>query len=96
VNVIGITANLFSYVIFTLICLFIFLCLIVFSGLAVSEGFVEAGLSRMSAYFITTGIYLLLLLLALGLRKKITGFFAGSIIKVITQDEEKEGEKEDE
>jgi len=78
------TANVFSYFMWALIGLFIVFGIILFIGLGLSEVFASCGFSRGAAYFMTTGVYLLLLLLLLGLRKKITGFFAGSIVQEMT------------
>ena len=94
-NVIGQTANLFSYLLFALICLFVFFCIIVFMGFGLTEVFVDMGLSRLEAFFVTTGVYIALLAAAMAFRKNITRFFAGSIIDVMTEGEEEgNGEKE--
>ena len=90
INFIGETSKLLSYLMFGMICLFIFFCIILFIGFGLTEVFVEAGLSKMVSFFITVGIYITLLTLVMVFRKNITRFFAGSIINVMTGDEEEE------
>ena len=95
INFIRRSANLFSYFLFSLICLFIFFCVILFVGFGLTEVFVNAGLSKMSSFFIVIGIYVILLLIVVALRKNITRFFASGFIRVLTEgdDEEEESEK---
>jgi len=90
INFIGRTANIFSYFLFTLICLFIFFCIILYVGFGLTEIFAEAGLSKMASFFIVIGIYVLLLGIVVALRKRITRFFAAGFIRVLTEDEEEE------
>ena len=84
----GSTAKLMSYFIFTMICLFVVFSIMVLLGFALVEGLIDMGLGRTAAFFTTTGIYICVLLILMGLRKNITRFFAGSIISVLTDDEE--------
>jgi len=95
INFIGRSANVFSYFLFALICLFFFFCIILFIGFGLSEVFVEAGLSKMVSFFIVVGIYFLLLFVVMALRKKIIRFFASGFIRVLTEgdDEEQSGEE---
>ncbi len=95
INFIGRSANLFSYFLFSLICLFIFFCIILFIGFGLTEVFVSAGLSKMASFFVVIGIYFLLLIIVVALRKNITRFFASGFIRVLTEgDNEEEEEKE--
>ncbi len=95
INFIGRSANLFSYFLFSLICLFIFFCIILFVGFGLTEVFINAGLSKMASFFVVIGIYFLLLLIVVGLRKNITRFFASGFIRVLTEgDNEDEDDKE--
>lgn len=91
VNVIGRTASVFSYFLFVLICLFIFFCIILYTGFGLTEVFAEAGLSKIASFFIMTGIYILLLVIVVALRKNITRFFANGFIRVLS---EGDGEEE--
>ena len=94
INLIERSANLFSYFLFSLICLFIFFCVILFIGFGLTEVFINAGLSKMVSFFIVIGIYIALLVVVVALRKNITRFFAGGFIRVLTEgDEEEEKEK---
>ena len=90
VNFIGHTANIFSYFFFTLICLFIFFCIILYVGFGLTEVFADAGLSKMASFFIVIGIYVLLLVIVVALRKPVTRFFASGFIRALTEDDEDE------
>ncbi len=96
INFIGRSANLFSYFLFSLICLFILFCVFLFIGFGLTEVFINAGMSKMASFFLVIGIYILLLLIVVALRKNITRFFAGGFIRVLTEgddEEEEEAEK---
>lgn len=90
---IGRTSNLLSYFIFLLIGLFIVFCILIFAGMGLTEVFISLGLSKIAAYFITVGIYILLLIITYALRNKIIRLFTGSFIRVMTEGDE--GDKED-
>ena len=92
INLIGRSANLFSYFLFSLICLFIFFCVILFTGFGLTEVFINAGLSKMASFFIVIGIYIVLLVVVVALRKKITRFFAGGFIRVLTEGDDEDDE----
>ena len=94
VNFIGRTANIFSYFFFSLICLFIFFCIILYTGFGLTEVFADAGLSKTASFFIVTGIYVLLLVIVVSLRKPITRFFASGFIRVLTEGDD-EGEEQE-
>jgi hypothetical protein len=87
-NLIGQAASLMSNLIFLLICLFIFFCILLFCGFGFVELFSDLGLSRAAAFFITIGIYIFVLFLALIFRKGITGFFAGKFIATMTANDD--------
>ncbi len=94
VNFIGRAANVFSYFFFALICLFIFFCIILYIGFGLTEVFADAGLSKTASFFIVTGIYALLLIIVVALRKQITRFFASGFIRALTDgDDEEEKER---
>ncbi len=94
INFIGKTSSLLSYFMFAMICLFIVFGILLLFALGLAESFVEAGLSRAGAYFSTLGIYVLLLVVIVLLRTKITTFFGNTFIKVLTEDEEDGDDKE--
>lgn len=85
-NLMGSASKLMSYLMFAMICMFIVFAVILLLGFGIAETFVSLGLSRVGSYFATFGIYLLLLLAVVGLRKNITNFFAGTFLKVLTDD----------
>ena len=92
ITFVGRTANLLSYFLYAFIGIFIFFILILFAGMGLVEVFSDAGLSRIAAFFITAGVYVLLLLLIVALRKNITTYFANVFISVLTEGDETEEE----
>ena len=94
VNFIGRTANVFSYFFFALICLFIFFCIILYVGFGLTELFADAGLSKTASFFIVIGIYVLFLVIVVALRKPVIRFFANGFIRVLTEGDDEEEEKE--
>jgi len=92
-NFMGSTAKLLSYVMFALICMFLVFITMLLMGLGIIEGFVELGLSRVGASFATMGVYILILGIVFALRNNITGFFAGTFLKILTEDNEEDDDK---
>jgi len=88
------SANVFSYFLFALICLFLCFCMVLFLGFGLTEVFIEAGLSKMVSFFAVIGIYFLFLLIAIALRKKITRFFASGFIRELTEGDDGDEKKE--
>ncbi len=84
VNLIGRTAVLVSYLIFSLIALLIVFCIALFMGLGLTSALMETGMSTVAAYFVTMAIYLVLLIIVILLRKPISRFFADSLVEVLT------------
>ncbi len=96
-NFIEHTSKIMSYLMFGMICLFIVFGIVLFIGFGLSEAFVAMGLSRVASFFITVGIYILLLVLVMALRKNITGFFASGVITALTEgDDDDDDKKKDE
>lgn len=87
-NLMGSAAKLLSFFMFALICMFIVSTAILLLGLGTAEALIAAGLSKVAAYFATFGIYLLLLLVVMALRKNISNFFAGTILKILTSNQD--------
>ena len=87
------TANILSYLMYMTICLFIFFCIILFLGFGIVEGLMAIGLTKLSSFFITIGIYLLSLFLIVMLRKQITSFFSSGVIKAMTAKSSKEDDE---
>jgi len=88
IKLIGRTSNLMSYLMFALTCLIIFCCIILFFGFGLTEVFMDAGMSHSASFFLTTGIYCLLLIIVILLRKNITRFFADTFINILTEDDD--------
>jgi hypothetical protein len=88
------TAGLLSYFMFVMICLFIIICIIMFTGFGLTEVFISLGLTRVASFFITTGIYLVSLILIIMLRKKIIRFFTNEMIVVMTENDDKKDDED--
>ena len=85
---IGRIANLLGYFMFAMTSMFIALCIVLFLGLGLVEFFICSGLSKAISFFLTIGVYLLLLFILALLRKKISRFFASKMIKALTAGDE--------
>jgi len=84
------TANILSYFMFGMIVLFILFCIILFMGLGLVEFFIVLGLSKMLSFFLTIGAYLLLLLIVVAMRKKLTRVFSNEVVRAMTEKHEEE------
>jgi len=78
------TSMVLSSFIFYIVLMFIGFCIILFLGFGLKEMFVSFGLSDTVSYLLTSAIYLLLLFVAMALRRRISGFFANEIVKIMT------------
>jgi hypothetical protein len=90
ITLIGKTASLLSFFLFALIGLFLFFCIILFAGMGVEEALTDAGMSKTASFFITTGIYAVLLVILVALRKTIVRGFSNIFIRSMTEDDEDE------
>lgn len=89
------TSSVLSYFIFVFICLFISVSVLIFLGIVIGELFSDILDSRPLGYLVTTGIYLLFLLLMVGLRKSIVGAFSSIFIRMLTAaDDDDDDDKE--
>jgi hypothetical protein len=95
-NLIERSSSLLSLFVFGLICMFIFFCILLYIGLGVTEAFMMMGFSKMASFFLTVGVYSLILFLTFIARKPITNFFAGIFIKELTGQEKKDDGDDDE
>ena len=93
INLIGRSADVLSYLIFGMIILFIAFCIILFIGMGLTEVFIALGISKLVSFFITVGIYLVMLFVVLTYRRPISRYIASDIISVLTEDDE-QGKKE--
>ncbi len=96
INFIEGASNLLSFFMFTIIVLCILFCIILFIGFCLVEVFVNAGFSRVVSFLFAICSYILLLALVMGLRGKITMFFANQTIDVLTEGDEEKPKDEDE
>lgn len=92
-NFIEHTAKIISYLMFGMVCLFIVFGIVLFIGFGISEAFIAMGLSRVASFFITVGIYILLLALVIALRKNITNSVASGVINAMTDDDDDDDKK---
>lgn len=84
-GVVSRTSVLLSYLMLSLIILFVFFCIILFVGFGITQLFISAGVSYVLAYFLTTCVYLLLLAVVVLLRKNIAGAFTNIFVQVLTE-----------
>jgi len=87
-NIIGRTANLLGFFMFSLICLLLLMCILLYSGMGLVEAFAALGASKLVSFAITIGIYILLLLVVVASRRRITRFMASAFIRAITEGDE--------
>lgn len=89
------TSSVLSYFIFVFICLFISVSVLIFLGIVIGELFSDILDSRPLGYLVTTGIYLLFLLLMVGLRKSIVGAFSSIFIRMLTAADDDDDDDKD-
>ena len=90
------TSNVLSYFIFTFICLFFLLAIFIFLGMGTGEYFAAVLHSYTAGYFITAGIYILLLLMLVAFRKKIIDIFSSQFIQILTETDRDKSDEEEE
>ena len=93
-NFMGSTAKLLSYFMFSLICMFLVFIMVLLMGLGIVELFMMLGMAKAWAFFATLGVYLLILIVIMALRRNITTFFAGAFLKVLTDDKDESNDNE--
>ncbi|MCW3121166.1 MAG: hypothetical protein JWQ38_658, partial [Flavipsychrobacter sp.] len=93
-NFIGQTSKVVSYFLFAFICLFIVFAIVLFLGFGLTETFMALGLSKLASFFVTIGVYILMLTIVISCRRGITRFFASGIISAMSSDEDKKKDKE--
>jgi len=87
-------SGILSYFLFCIIALFVLLALFIFLGMGMSEYFAGVVDSRAGGYFMTTAVYLLLLILLYALRKPIANKFSGIFIGILTDNGDDDDEEE--
>jgi len=85
VNAIGKTSGLLAYVMFALICMLLLFCTMILLGFGIAEGLCALGLTRVASFFITIGIYALLMVVVISMRRSITRSFADTFIRILTE-----------
>jgi hypothetical protein len=94
-TVIGRTASLLSYFMYALLGIFVVFCILLFSGLSVVEGLMALGLSRLVSTVIMLGVYVLVMLLLVALRKSIIRAFSSIVIRILTEGDSHDDDDED-
>jgi hypothetical protein len=89
-------SGVLSYFIFTIISLFIVLAVFIFLGMGTAEYFAAVLGSYAAGYFITAGIYIVLLVILVALRKKIIDMFSSQFIAILTETDHDKTEEEEE
>ena len=89
------TSNILSYLILVFIFLFLAASILIFIGIGISEFFYEVvGVSKAAGFFITAGIYFLLLVILFFSRNAIVRGFSGVFIRILTAEDEDEDKDE--
>jgi len=88
------TSGILSYLIFVFIGLFLAVSVLIFVGIGIGEYFAGVLDTRAGGFFITAGFYVLLLVLMFFLRLPITTAFSGIFIRIMTETDHDEPEKE--
>ncbi len=89
------TSNILSYLIFVFIGLFLAVSILIFLGIGIGEYFSELLDSRAGGFFITTGFYILLLLILVMARVPVLKMFAGIFIRIMTASDEDDDDEDD-
>ncbi len=96
---VGRTSQVLSYLIFTIICLFLLLPVLLFLGMALGEYFSELLDSRGGGYLLTSLVFILLICLLIAIRKRFILAFTNLFIGVMTDndgdDDDDEEQKKD-
>ena len=88
------TSNVLSYLIFVFICLFLAVTILIFLGISLGELFTTMTDSRALGYLLTTGVYILLVVLLFLLRKPIVEAFAGVFVRMLTSSDDDDEEEQ--
>lgn len=83
-----------SYLIFTFVALFVGVTFLIFLGIGLGEWLANVFDSRPAGYFATSGLFALFLLAMILARKKIIDGVAGVFIRVMTEADERDADKE--
>jgi hypothetical protein len=87
-------SNVLSYLIFVFICLFLAVTILIFLGISLGELFSGMTDSRALGYLMTTGVYLLLVVVLFLARKPIVESFAGVFVRMLTSGDDDDDEEE--
>lgn len=89
------TSQVLSFFTFTIVCFLLVLPILLFTGIGAAEFAADLVGSRGGGYLIITGIYLLMLGLLFMYRKQFLKKFTGLFIKVMTDHDEEDEEKDE-
>jgi len=89
------TSHILGYLVFTFVILSLLLPILIFLGIGLSEVFTTLLDSRIGGYFVTVGIYILLLVLLVAMRKSIINKFATVFIAKLSEGDEDDKPKEE-
>ena len=92
-NFIQHTSGILGYIIFLIICLFFAFSILLYLSMGLAAWFTVLVDSRVAGFFMTVGVYILLLLLLFALRKNVVNFFTGSFIRIMTENDKDDDEE---
>ena len=88
------TSHILGYLIFSFVVLSLMLPILIFLGIGLSEVFTALFDSRIAGYFMTVGVYVLLMVLLVAMRKTIINKFATIFIAKLSEGDDDDKKKE--
>jgi hypothetical protein len=89
------TSHVLGYLVYTFVALSLVLPILIFLGIGLSEVFTSLFDSRIAGYFCTVGVYIVILLILIAVRKSLISKLTGIFIAKLTEIEEEENEMDE-
>ena len=86
------TSHILGYIVFSFVVLSLLLPILIFLGIGLSEVFTTLFDSRIGGYFTTVGVYVLLMVLLIVMRKSIITRFANIFVEKLTEGDDDQEE----
>lgn len=89
------TSHVLGYLVYTFVALSLVLPILIFLGIGLSEVFTSLFDSRIAGYFCTVGVYVVILLILIAVRKSIISKLTGIFISKLTEIEDEKNEMDE-
>lgn len=89
------TSHVLGYLVYTFVALSLVLPILIFLGIGLSEVFTSLFDSRIAGYFCTVGVYIVILLILIAVRKSIISKLTGIFISKLTEIEDEKNEMDE-